>query len=74
MDWSRGLFRAWLVAAILWVLGTGVLAVGAMINTADGAMRLRDLREGLVMMCVPPFGLLGIGALALWAAKGFRST
>lgn len=48
MNWSRGLFRAWTVASILWVLAMGVLAVVA---ANQKMIRHHDPTEAEVSVC-----------------------
>lgn len=63
MDWSGGLDRLWLALSTLWVLGIGLLGIGAIMSLG------REVVTGvMIAVAVPPI----IGLCLVWALKGFE--
>ena len=59
---------------MFWLVG-GVWAVtrSGGSYSMDGSLMTRDIVDVTAMAFLPPLALLGIGALSLWAIRGFRS-
>lgn len=68
MNWQRGLFRVWLVITVLWAMFVfaGILVLSPSL-APGGAFSL------LILASIPPAILFVIGALSLWAARGFST-
>ena len=86
MNWKRGLFRVWLVAALLWAflcvaVNWSVIAadISCLLGTAPADLfcrfrphgGLEDPRFWMVLAMPPIAALLG-GYTLLWMARGFR--
>ena len=70
---TRGLFRLWLVASVIWLTVQSVNIATLLIDpTFDAADTRQALLFGLIFAFGPPFALfISIGG-ALWVAQGFR--
>jgi hypothetical protein len=87
MNWKRGLFRAWLVAAIFWIVGFGwYYHIATCFLEAlrghpqcgggwgdEGQWRVVvPIWEAIAMIIGPPPVVLVLGLLLLWIGRGFR--
>ena len=78
MNWSRGLFRLWVLFAALWVAGCGLYSIAYFSSpfwvSADvgRALLLTQITAFVGMAVIPPAMLFAIGFALLWAARGFR--
>jgi hypothetical protein len=86
--WSRGLFRAWIVFAAVWIGTTGWLTFGPTPSPHPGKTGILqyDIPAELVSdseiffreakrvswVALPPILLLFGGFAAIWTARGFR--
>ena len=86
MNWARGLQRVWAVVAICWFgLQTWLMRV-AIKSAWDGWVdapldgKLQDYDAAILnirleiaeWIVLPPLGLLLLGFMVVWAARGFR--
>ena len=85
MNWKRGLFRLWLIAAVIWMACVGALTWKTLLPSteAEGTFLLPSLREeraienahrwiAIAVMAGPPIATYLIGYSLLWAFQGFR--
>ena len=77
MNWRRGLFRAWLVLSIAWVLTAEVrLKVTRDIwFPVDVSFRPEHLPEAMGVFVVfigPPIVVFLVGLVLVWVSVGFR--
>lgn len=70
MNWERGLFRLWIVLAVVWVIITATLGSQCFI-TEDCAAGADAAVVAAYVMGVPA-GVLFIGAALVWAIRGFK--
>jgi hypothetical protein len=69
VNWRRGFFRLWVVAALGWAILWLVIAYfGADRGNVGGF-----LVAGAVMAFIPPLVLLAVGAALAWALRSFHS-
>lgn len=61
INWKRGLFRLWLIASALWIVGVGGTAA---LNAADPAI--------VSLILVAPLVVLALGLAIGWISAGFR--
>ena len=83
MNWTRGLFRAWLVLSALWLVGCIWALDYSCFLGAEGRPWCRwwvvsPLSQStyvhrLLVGLAPPIGVLLIGFAVLWIGRGFRS-
>lgn len=77
MNLSRGLFRFWLVAAVLWI-GFFVRAMtpefGCLFRLSECFYELPAAHIGglAILTLAPPAAVLLIGCMVLWAFRKFR--
>jgi len=67
MNWTRGLFRLWIVASLVW--GGLILAI----VFANAPLPDAGLQRAGQIILIPPFAALALGAALMWAIRGFRS-
>jgi hypothetical protein len=84
MNWSRGLFRGWVVVSVLWLATVGAAFAAAWIEAAswdavaprvvaETAAERRDRLMGWAALALaPPAALLALGLVGAWVARGFR--
>ena len=68
---ARGLFRLWLVAAIVWIALMGLLEWPN--ANAFGLLDSGDIQTAVGVIFIPPLLLLMLGSALGWAIKGFRN-
>jgi hypothetical protein len=61
MNWTKGLFRLWIVVSALWIIFMLGFAAGENPNFWQFAL-------------IPPLAVLAVGAALVWAVKGFRKS
>jgi hypothetical protein len=72
MNLRRGLFRLWIVIAVLWI-GVAVWFLGEVAfspwpgHLVNGPTRT----QSLLIIFVPPIALFGLGFVCIWVARGF---
>lgn len=77
MNWRRGLFRAWLVLSIAWVVVLEVLlkVTAGIWFPVDVSFRPAHLPEAMgifVVFIIPPIGVFLVGLVLVWVSVGFR--
>jgi hypothetical protein len=68
MNLRRGLFRLWLLVAVLWA-GSWAL----IIRQNSLASREMDASFNLWLVCGPPVAIFALGYALLWTFRGFRN-
>jgi hypothetical protein len=68
MNWARGLFRSWLVAASLWCSIIGVISY---LEYGSHESAIATSTASLLIL-VPPAALFVLAYALLWVARGFR--
>jgi hypothetical protein len=82
MNWTKGLFRIWVVGALLWVILIG-FSMGLPAWQSLGCPTAgpwcqyqqppsEAFRATIITALGYPLGVLAIGSGLLWAAKGFQ--
>jgi len=69
VNWRRGLFRVWLLAAVAWVMSWLIYLIVDMIRTG---FRASDMLVVPILLFGPPLALLIFGTAAGWAFRGFK--
>lgn len=63
MNWSRGLFRLWIIASALWGLSIGTIAL---------ELLAEDWLGWVALVAIPPIVVFAVGWALLWAFSGFK--
>ncbi len=89
INWRRGLFRLWIAASFVWLVGAGALLQGEMRRDVETLMTAAlqpppaflgapwEKYELIVfasgVLLLPPLFAFALGWAGLWIVKGFRS-
>ena len=72
MNWSQGLFRAWVGLSGLWVAFLFLVASWARsTHTTPRPLSLDDLAMFGAVCAIPPLILFAVGYVLLWVGRGF---
>lgn len=67
MNWQRGLFRAWILLAVIWIVPLVGVAFSQRSSISAEAFWI-----GSAFIVLPPLGLLALGFALRWVLSGLR--
>jgi hypothetical protein len=71
LNWRRGLFRVWVLAAAAWVMSWLIYLI---VDEIRSGFRTSDMLVVPILLFGPPVALLIFGMAAGWAFRGFKVT